>query len=327
MAPLIGPNGVMQLNHPYSESKLGRDEGYARSIGYDVRVKIPDEANTKPEGQWRRRFESHDNLSHHAQEVMNGSSIVNFLQYRALWYSFMRQGIFRTGTANSDSHTLNIEQAGYPRNIVFGGEFGFPNVDVASFNAAVRDGRIVGTNGPMITAELQTPSGTVGPSIHPVVPAAQAKLRVRVAAAPWIPVTELRVLVNGEVVRTIPMSSMSTPVDPFGTAGTLRYESEILLSELLSRDGFVTFEAGLALPEAADIEDPLDGVIDVLDFNGDGAVNEADLETDRVFPSARATEGDVRRHVDVVSPGTWPTAFTNPFVIDLDGNGYVAGGL
>jgi hypothetical protein len=95
----------------------------------------------------------------------------------------------------------------------------------------------------------------------------------------------------------------------------------------LSRDGFVTFEAGLALPEAADIEDPLDGVIDVLDFNGDGAVNEADLETDRVFPSARATEGDVRRHVDVVSPGTWPTAFTNPFVIDLDGNGYVAGGL
>ena len=33
--------GVRQLNHPYSASKLGRDQGYPKAIGYDPRTPIP----------------------------------------------------------------------------------------------------------------------------------------------------------------------------------------------------------------------------------------------------------------------------------------------
>lgn len=329
MAPLIGKDGVMQLNHPYAESKLGRDEGYATAIGYDVRKKIPDTPDTTPEGQWRKKpGGGFENVDHHAQEVMNGSSIGSFLQYRTLWFSFMRQGIVRAGTANSDTHTLNVEQTGYPRNIVLGGAgFGFPNVDLASFNAAVRDGRMIGTNGPLIEATTVDSAGMPrGPSVTPFQPGGAKKIHVRVLSPPWIPVDELRIVVNGDVAKTIPMSAMSAPADPFGATGTLRYEGDVDIGEFLTSDGFIVFEAGMTLPPAADL-DPVDGVPDTFDWNGDGNVDEHDQDVeDKVFP-ARAKEGEPRRHIDIVSPDTWPNAFTNPFVVDLAGDGWEAPGL
>ncbi|MCC6809820.1 MAG: CehA/McbA family metallohydrolase [Deltaproteobacteria bacterium] len=332
MAAYIGPDGVMQLNHPYAESKLGRDEGYASAIGYDVRKRIPDTPNKTPEGQWRKTPKGgSDNLGHHVQEVMNGASIEQFLKYRAFWFSLLRQGIVRAGTANSDTHTLNIEQTGYPRNLVFGGAgaFGFPNVDVASFNAAVRDGRMIGTNGPVILASItDAQGGSRGPSITAFQPATGGQFHVSVRAAPWIPVSELRVIVNGELAKTIPISPLSAPADPFGTTGVVRYEADLPLSELLASDGFVVFEAGMPLPESADLDEPPDGVPDTLDFNGDGAVDKADHESEaRLFPPTRAVDSDPRRHIDVVSPYTWPNAFTNPFLVDFAGNGWEAPGL
>ncbi len=335
MSPLTGPDGVSQLNHPYAESLLGRDEGYARAIGYDVRKPVAATPDTTPEGQWRRQPKGgSDNLGHHVQEVMNGASLLSFLEYRALWLSFLKQGIVRAGTANSDTHTLNIEQAGYPRNIVLGA-FDFPALDISAFNAAVREGRMIGSNGPIIEATLRDAQGVErGPSVLPLTPEAGAKFTVTVKAAPWIPVQELRVMVNGEVAVTVPMSLMAV-ADPFGTDGVIRYQGEIPVSDLLSQDGFVYFEAGLPLPESADLEPkdedgaPVgDGVPDTLDFNGDGVIGEADEEVeDKRFPLARATEDDPRFHLDVVTPGTWPLSFTNPFLIDFAGNGWEAPGL
>jgi hypothetical protein len=326
MRPLIGGTGVSQLNHPYAESSLGRDEGYARAIGYDVRKTITD-PSAKPEGQWRAKPNGGAaNDAHDVQEVMNGASIQSFLEFRALWLSFLKQGVLRAGTANSDSHTLNIEQIGFPRNIVLG-NFVVPNVDLDVFNTAVKQGEMVGTNGPMIDVKIRDAAGVErGPKLVPFVPAASAVFDISVRAAPWIPVDELRVYVNGDLKRTIPMSVMSV-ADPFGTDGVLRYQGQIALSELLTADGFVHFEAGLTLPEARDLEGE-DGVIDTLDFNGDGVVDEKDQEVEvKAFPRQRAKDGDKRFHVDVVSPGMWPNAFTNPFVIDMAGNGWEAPGL
>ena len=35
-----GAQGVRQLNHPFADSKLGRDQGFLRAIGYDPRTPI-----------------------------------------------------------------------------------------------------------------------------------------------------------------------------------------------------------------------------------------------------------------------------------------------
>ena len=55
-----------------------------------------------------------------AIEVMNGDSWPQYLATRADWYALLRQGVRRTGTANSDSHAPS-ELIAYPRNYVQGG--------------------------------------------------------------------------------------------------------------------------------------------------------------------------------------------------------------
>ena len=111
--------GVRQLNHPFADSKLGREQGFLRAIGYDPRTPIAPGASfaadvllRTPGAPGGRR-----NLDWDVQEVMNGASLADWLRYRAFWFSLLSQGIVRAGTANSDSHSLALEQVGYPRNI------------------------------------------------------------------------------------------------------------------------------------------------------------------------------------------------------------------
>ena len=41
MDPLIGPDGVRMINHPWDEPQFGRDLGYLRAIGFDPRTPLP----------------------------------------------------------------------------------------------------------------------------------------------------------------------------------------------------------------------------------------------------------------------------------------------
>ncbi|MDP6946762.1 MAG: hypothetical protein QF464_21610, partial [Myxococcota bacterium] len=153
--------GVRQLNHPLGESSFGRDHGYVTAVGYNPHLPIPDAPDGTPAGMLIERPggpDGYTNLDHHAQEVMNGFETHQFLKYRVLWFSLLNQGYLRSGTANSDSHTLGIEVLGWPRTLVFA------DMDLASFaadafNTAVRDGRMVGTNGPVLLATLLDADG------------------------------------------------------------------------------------------------------------------------------------------------------------------------
>ncbi len=300
--------GVAQLNHPFADDELGRDTGYLKAIQYDPRVPVPEKPDDTPAGQLvRRPGGGRSNLEHHAQEVMNGHDVEQHLKYRAGWFSFLNQGILRSGTANSDSHTLAVEVLGYPRNLVFGGH-SLAAFDRERFDADVRAGRMVGTNGPVLTACIDTGNGECrGPSLEPFAPAAGALLKVRVVAAPWIPVEEVRFVLNGSVRRVSGVTAV--PSNPFGIAGTLRFEATLALAELVSEitgDAWLVVEAGVALPAHADQDD--DGL---PELTGE-------------LP--RPTEKDAGFHYDSIVPFALPTAFTNPFVLDLDGGGWKAPG-
>ncbi|HVJ16597.1 MAG TPA: hypothetical protein VM686_14245, partial [Polyangiaceae bacterium] len=149
VAPLFDGPGVRQLNHPFAESKLGRDEGYFTAVGWDPRRALPAAPDGSPEGELVRRAPGGSrNIDYDVQEVMNGASVGQFLAYRAGWFSLLNQGVLRAGTANSDSHTLAVELLGYPRTVVLDqGELS--TFASAQFNAAVREGRSFGTNGPV----------------------------------------------------------------------------------------------------------------------------------------------------------------------------------
>jgi hypothetical protein len=302
--------GVRQINHPFAEAKLGRDQGFMQAIGYDPRTRIVPGASfaadvllSVPGGPGH-----HSNLDWDVQEVMTGSSVANWLRYRALWFSMLSQGIVRAGTANSDTHSLAVDHVGYPRNIVFG-KHQRDALDVASFDDDIRRGHMEGTNGPVLDVTITDQNGEYRPGLEPIHVAPDAQLNVTVSCAPWVPVTEVRVIINGAVTR-LDVSKDPMNIDHFGTQVLKTTRSMPLQDRLRGADAWLIVEAGLPLPDAPDVDG--DGLPDLANPNIAGRPDRDD---------------DPRFDYWAIAPGSWPLAFTNPFLIDVDGGGWQAPGL
>jgi hypothetical protein len=167
-----------------------------------------------------------------AIELMNGDSFGQYRQLREVWYSLLRQGFRRTGTGNSDSHGPD-ELAGYPRNYVEV-DHRAATADPSLLNQAIRDGRLFATTGPLITT-FRVNGARMGETV--AVSTGRAEVEIAVAAAPWVPVDEVRLLVNGRVVRRF------AGLRDSGGGQRLQVREELTFEG----DGFVTLEAGAAL--------------------------------------------------------------------------------
>lgn len=332
---------VRELNHPWANAEFGRDLGFPRAIFLNLLKDLPPDDDGTNQGVYVRARGTLHNNDHDAQEVMNGSANNQWLQYRAVWFYGLNQGQLKTGTANSDSHSLTDSTVGVPRNVVLasgtrGGTRGGQPFDINAFNHAVRAGHILGTNGPVIEATLDGQSGPQPFGLAPFKPAAGAKLHVKVTAAPWIPVDEIRFVVNGQVVdgATIKGSALTHPSDPFDTtnAALLRYQGDVDVASLLtgvSGDAWIVVEAGHPIPLVGDLggglNNTLDGVPDTSDNNGDGVVDKNDVTPGANTgpledPPLPATDAEPGYAFGQITRGA-PCAFTNPFVLDMNGNG------
>jgi hypothetical protein len=315
------------MNHPWTSSKLGRDQGFLKMLEYDPRTPIVPGRSFAADVLLRSPAGGRRNLDFDTQEVMCGANRHDWMRDRLLWFSFLNQGILRAGVADSDTHTFAVEQAGYPRNLVLG-QHQVATFDPVSFNADVRAGKVVGTNGPVLDARLDSGAG---PSLTPVAAAREGMISVDVGVAPWIPVTEVRFIVNGKLAKTVPV--------PLGDAADItgmdrHAQVKVPLGELLmgvGKDAWLVVEAGLPLPPTADLDN--DGLPETADNNGDGVVDNRDVpadddDDDLRFPNpGRPPATDPRFHLEVIAPGTWTYAFTNPFLLNLDGGEWVAPGL
>ena len=340
--------GVVQLNHPWDEPEVGRDLGFPRALGVNALEPLPEAEDGSGPGVFRRVPEgaSYANSDYHVQEVMNGSGNRLFLAYRAFWFYLLSQGVPRAGTANSDSHGLTDSVLGTPRNLIW------TATDVASFdedefNASVRAGRMIGTNGPIIELSMLDAAGeTRSPGIESFEPTVGGALSVRVSAAPWVPISEIRVVVNGEIVEIL-AAELSHPDNPYGTEGLVRFDDDIDLDSLLPSDGgdaWIVVEAGSPLADHGDLD--CNGIPDTGDNNGDGAVdwqdvdhNDDDVVDEQDIEGRSAptwclevvgplAEPPAPEHDDdgypffAVTPESYPLAFTNPMLLDRDGGGY-----
>jgi hypothetical protein len=312
MEPLFVGAGVRQMNHPFSETKLGRDQGFLRMLQMDPRRALTEPDNFAGSVLLRTPGTHHRNIDFDVQEVMTGASRRDWLRYRTLWFSLLSQGYLRAGAANSDSHTLSAERVGYPRNLVFGGHER-ATFDRERFDADVRAGHMIGTNGPVLDATIDDSTGALQrPGLTAFVPSSKATLTIAVTAAPWIPVTEVRVFINGVLAKTVDVSASFPDRNHFGIVPG-RARVPIALSTLPlphTGDAWIVVEAGLHQELPSD--DDSDGLPDLPD---------ADLPT-------RPANTDARFDLEAVAPGVWPAAFTNPFLLDLDGHaGWTAPGL
>jgi hypothetical protein len=136
---------------------------------------------------------------------------------------------------------------------------------------------------------------------------------VAVRAAPWVLVEEVRIFVNGRLARAI-TEGISSPADPLGEAGLERYAGEFSLADLgvTTSDAWIIVEAGERMPAVADSDN--DGLLDHADFNNDGNATEV--------RRPRPAESDRRFHPDAIVPGMFSWAFTNPILVDVNGNGW-----
>lgn len=322
--------GVAQLNHPFGGSQFGRDYSWGTAAGFNLQEPLKADYDGTGQSLFFHTPEGAEfsNADYDVQEVMNGSKNENYLMYRAFWFYLLDQGIVRGGTANSDSHTLTENVLGTPRNVVFTSTTK-EDFDLATFDADVREGHVLGTNGPVIVASV----GEHVPGVEAFTPGGDDVLHIEVSGAPWVPVDEVRIIVNGEVVQTL--TDVSAPQDPYGTDGIARLDTDIPLADLLpaSGDAWIVIEAGHALVENADLD--CNGVPDTGDNNGDGTIDWQDVAEltedpgvdclDTVGPLAEPPEPE-RDSPDwlfrTVTPNGYPLSFTNPFLVDRDGNGF-----
>lgn len=324
MAPLVGDDGMMMLNHPWGEPQFGRDLGYLRAIKFDPRVPIDDRSRlvARPRGQRR-------NLDWNVIEIINGADASELMQARTLWHSLLAQGYLAPGAGNSDSHGMTDDQLGWARNWVQA-PTQVAGFDAAAFDAAVRDGRMIAGNGIVVLVEVGSAAGPRrGLGFTPYVPGPDDVVDITVKAAPWIPVQQVRVVTSRgtQVIAEVPRA-----VDPFGTE-VVRYHAQVPLASLVDpsgRDDFLIVEAGMAYPLAADLDD--DGVLDTTDNNGDGHVDAADVEDDEdvgplQMPLAPSDPADDLFLLSQLATGAWPEGFANPIFIDVDGSGWTPPGL
>ncbi|MBL8939569.1 MAG: hypothetical protein JNM69_33720, partial [Archangium sp.] len=331
--PLFTGTPVIELNHPWAVAEFGRDLGFPRALAMDLRKDLPAADDGTNLGIYVRTpaGATFANNGHHAQEVMNGSDNGLFLQYRAFWWYVLNQGQKKIGTANSDSHSLTDNTVGMPFNLVTAATQPGPTFDVNTLNRAVLDGRSLGSNGPVIEATIEDSTGTARSfGTATFTPKADAKVKVKVSSAPWVPVQEVRFVVNGQIVKTVKETTL--PTDPFASSGSfVRYEGEIALNELLAGvtgDAWLSIEAGRPLLPSADLGGgqggALDGVPDTTDNNGDGVADAKDVaEGGKIGPLAdppQPKEGETGFDFANITLG-YPLAFTNPFFLDRTGDG------
>jgi hypothetical protein len=329
MAPLVGPDGVMMMNHPWDEPQFGRDLGYLRAVGFDPRVPIPDAPTDGGNGHLvRRPGGGHRNLDWDLIEIINGAGTDEQQKARPLWFSLLAQGYVVPGTGNSDSHGLSDSQLGWARNWVDVG--GAWPLDDKTIDDALRAGKVVAGTGVFVDVEIWSDGEILQPGIAPHVARDGDGVRIQVRAPPWVIVDEVRVVTSRGERILADGTDIIYPVDPFGTTGVVRWTGTVPLAELVDRDDFIVIEAGVKFPPVADLDD--DGVADTGDNDGDGDADRDDVEDGEdtgpiVNPPDPDDPLDERWPVTRVIPGAWPSGFANPLIIDVDGGGWTPPGL
>lgn len=210
----FAPGAIVQVNHPRS----GVPTGMFDVVGFD-----PVTARAT-RGDMAATFD--------VLEVWNGRTVHAVDTVLLDWFALLRAGARITGTANSDSHAIVVQEIGYPRTCFHSGGGGTRVPTVGDVLQALRvDRDAVLTDGPMIHVSapgLPRAIGRVVPGSDPFV-----TLTVRVDSARWNAPDSLEVLHPDG--RAEPVSA------PFALDGQhIHAEATVTIART---EGFVLFRA------------------------------------------------------------------------------------
>jgi hypothetical protein len=242
--PVAGQDVLVELAHPrgihFRPGERSQDRAWAlfNNKGYNRTIPVGRGPNA-----WMTERDPRTGTSPldvDAIEVANRMGLDKYREVRQDWFALLDQGIVRAGTGNSDSHALAVEMVGWPCNLVSGavGLDGAP--DPAALVRSVREGRVVVTTGPVVDLEARTGAVSASSGLF-ATGGVPVDVTVRVRAAPWVPVHELRLVENGVVVERIDLGG-----EP-GQPGTPLVR-EFTFHRTPTRDAWILAEVGW--PEA-----------------------------------------------------------------------------
>lgn len=129
------------------------------------------------------------------------------------WFGLLRRGHRYTATGNSDSHTITLRPAGWPRTYVCVDKDDPPFLDVPAFTAALHSGCATISAGPFVTIT----SGDVRMGGLRQAKDGHFDVEIEVRAASWIPTDRVRLFVDGVPQKPIPLAKAKTPLRYRGT--------------------------------------------------------------------------------------------------------------
>ncbi len=217
------PGTLIHLNHP-------RYPG----LGYFLTYNLDPEAAASAEAPFSMDFDVMEAMNGVRLEESNRKSIEN-------WFHFLNRGYRIRAVGASDAHGIDGGEPGYARTyVLYGGPKG-RDLDAAALVRAIKEGRSFVSTGPIVSV-LVDRRGTLG-DIVPVkgggtlgdlVRAKGGRIRVdiRVSGAPWLDVSEVRLIVNGKRQAPLPME--------LEAGGTLKFKDRARLD--LERDSWIAVE-------------------------------------------------------------------------------------
>ena len=187
---------VIQVNHPRWD---GID--YFRVAGLDPIT------GQSVENNWSVDFDSVEIFNENAgwgyYDADNTDQPVGSSHHWVLqdWHNLLNHGARITAVGNSDSHTVSSNLAGWPRNY-FPSSSDLPaEIPVQEVCDTVKNGQIVTSFGPFVTFSVDD----AGMGQLVTAKRAAVRLKTKVQAADWIDVDRVLVIVDGDIVETIPV--------------------------------------------------------------------------------------------------------------------------
>lgn len=227
------PNAVIQVSRPRCPTGLeaGLFTAMATKAGLDATTPLPGDSavyQTTAETGSTTRWIDFDLL-----QLLSGNHYAEYLVSRQDWFGLLNAGIFKPVTGGTAPGEVKDLPLGTVRSYVEVGQQALRDNDLQSFWEAAKDGKSFVTNGPIIEADINGASygETVGASESVV-------LNLKVSAADWVPVDEIRIVVDG-VVQDIDLTINEESV--------VRFEGQIPLNLEAGSNHWVVIEAGATL--------------------------------------------------------------------------------
>lgn len=190
---------IVQANHPRS------GQGLFNYVGLDPVTAMTERTWFEPD----------------TTEVLNGKRLGDYGEVVEDVIAVTKSGRRLTAVGTSDTHSP-FAGVGYARTYVRTGADTPAELDLRTVWSGLKAGRAVAAIGPFVEVfaradELQAEIGDVLVASGPV------SLEVRVQAASWVSATELRLLENGQVIRTVAIDASTQSAEHSG----LRYSGTL----------------------------------------------------------------------------------------------------